>query len=270
MVYPFEIKADKASLGSERFSLIVSSKPIPDLFDITAAAVCPGQDGKINIPTSLKGYTYFVQSGQDTLTTAYGTGTSLEMVIPVDKLTKGINSFAVTAKNAACANLSRQATSTLTVTDVAPADILLVDGDKLASNYGSGNTWYLDDELVHDDAQVITAGQSGTYKLVVNTQGCRLETARVFITSKGERGYSIYPNPVRRSKDLLTVETSSYSGESVTIIGTTGNEIGQLAFKKTETEAYVGTFDFATLPAGIYFVRLREGSKYKLVKILIL
>lgn len=269
-VYPFEVVTDAASLGAERFSLIMSTKPTPDLSDIAAATVCPGQDGKITIPASVKGYTYVVQSGQDTLATAYGSGTLLEIVIAGDNLTKGVNSFAVTAKNPVCATLSNQVVSTITVTEAPPAHIHLTGANQLASNYTSGNTWYLDEELVGSDVQTITADRSGTYKLSVQSQGCNVETSQVVIISKGERGYTVYPNPVRRSKDLLTIETSSSSGEPVAILGTTGEEIGQLAFEKTAAEAYVGTFDFTTLPAGIYFVRLREGNAYKLIKLLIL
>jgi hypothetical protein len=267
--YTFEVVADSASIGAERFSLIMSAKPVPDLSDIASSTTCPGQNGKISIPASAKGYTYVVQSGQDTLATAFGSGTLLEITVAGDKLAKGVNSFAVTAKDPGCANLSNQVIATVVVTDVTPAQILLTEGDQLVSNYSTGNTWYLDDELMNNDVQIITADRSGTYKLAVQTQGCRLETSTAFIVSKGERGYSVYPNPVRRSKDLLTIETSSHSGESVAILGTTGEEIGQLALEKTATETYVGTFDFTTLPAGIYFVRLRDGKKYKLVKLLI-
>jgi len=268
-VYPFEVATDAASFGAERFSLIMSSKPTPDLSNITTAEICPGQDGKVSIPTSLKGYSYIVQAGTDTLAHVYGTGTLLEITIPGAQLTRGINSLAIMAKDPVCSTLSSQVTGTLAVADVAPAAIVLTDGDRLASNYGAGNTWYLDDAWLADETQTINAEKSGTYKLLVTTEGCKLEATRVVIASKGDRGYAIYPNPVRRSKDILTIETSSYSGEFVAILSTTGKEISQVALTKTASEAYVGTFDFAALPAGIYFVRLPEGRKYKMVKILI-
>jgi hypothetical protein len=266
--YSFEVGDNPASMGEDRFSLLVSSKALPDLSLLTGEPVCPGQEAKIVIPVARKGATYFVQSGTDTLALAFGTGAKLELTVPHDKLKPGENSFLVTVKDAGCPSLFNQIISKITVADITPVAINLVGDDQLASNYGAGNEWYFDGVITGNNKQMIMADRSGTYTLAVYTQGCRMETTRVFIASDRDGySYSIYPNPVRRSKDVLTIESASQ--ESITIVGTTGKEVGLLTLAKAG-ETNVGTFDFASLPAGVYFVRLREGNKYKMVKVLIL
>lgn len=145
-----------------------------------------------------------------------------------------------------------------------------VSGQKLVSNYPSGNQWYLDGVLIEGaTSQEFTPIASGVYKLRVTVGACETTVEKQFIVTGDiadidASKYKVFPNP---STGVVGLEVRSKNPVSVRIFSTLGREVaaGQL---QSRGEVQTGEFDITDKPNGIYILTIRDGEVDVKIKIL--
>jgi hypothetical protein len=272
--YTFDVTADPASFGAGRFSVIISPAPVTDMAVTAPVSVCASDDVKITIPNTEKGYRYSVISQGESVLNIEGTGKSLDLIVPRQKLVLGRNTLQVEAQSTLCPNVKISGLAIVTVEEVQQAVIEVIDENTLASNYSSGNVWYLNGKQISDySGQFLDVKESGVYKLIVNAGSCVTFAEREFVYSVVEDGgvtVSVFPNPVK-SGEVLTVRSKNPDLKRVSITNSVGVEIGVVILETDESGepgTYVGTFDIRQFPSGLYLVKVKDGDKFRVIKII--
>lgn len=272
--YTFQVTSDPASFGAERFSVIISPVPVAQMSVNAPLNICSGDDAKITIPNTEKGYTYSVTAHGETVLTIEGTGKALELIVPNQKLAIGQNTLQIEAQRAACPDVKISGLAVVNVEEIQQAVIEVVDENTLASNYDAGNIWYLNGKQIPDySGQYLDVNESGLYKLQVNVGGCVSFAEREFLYSVVEDGslsVSVYPNPVK-GRETLTIRTRNPDMKSVSIANSVGAEIGVVILEADESGepgTYVGRFDIKQFPSGLYLIKVKDGDRFRVIKII--
>ncbi len=153
------------------------------------------------------------------------------------------------------------------------------DGDSvvLTSIGGSGLTyqWILGStNIAGATKQNYSAKLAGSYKVTVtNSAGCSKTSAIVKITVNcrleekmiRDKDFSIYPNP---ANNLISIRFNSSVGENATVKLTDvqGRIVKSLEVEKDFSELEINVSDLAE---GVYFVHLKYGDTFKVVKTII-
>jgi hypothetical protein len=272
--YTFDVTADPASFGAQRFSVIISPAPVTDMAVTAPASVCASDDVKITIPATEKGYRYSVIAQGESVLNVDGTGKSLDLIVPRQKLTLGRNTLKVEAQSNLCPNVKISGLAIVSVEEVQQAAIEVIDENTLASNYSTGNVWYLNgNQISNYSGQFLDVTESGLYTLKVNAGSCVSLAEREFVYSVTEDGgvtVAVFPNPVKGG-EMLTVRSKNPDLTRVSITNSVGVEIGVVILETDESGepgTYVGKFDIRQFPSGLYFVKVRDGDKFRVIKII--
>lgn len=138
----------------------------------------------------------------------------------------------------------------------------------LTSNYASGNRWYFNDELIPDaTGKNLIVTESGLYRVEVLVGSCTSVDEFEFVVTGLEdrlQNISFYPNPVL---DKLVIDVTGKDVSLINVISNTGQLVGQVNVNKNDNVAEV---DFATMPTGLYLIRLSNKlnvvSTFKIIK----
>jgi hypothetical protein len=270
--YLFDVTEDPASFGAERFSVIITPAPVTDMAVTAPSVACANSDVKITIPDTEKGYSYSVIAAGQVLLNVEGTGKALDLIVPNEKLTPGRNTLQVEAQSHACSNVKISGLAVVNVEELPQVAIEVIDENTLGSNYSTGNVWYLNGKLIPDySGQFLDVKESGVYKLQVNVGSCVTLTEREFVYSVVEDGsVSVYPNPVKGG-EILTVRSKNPDLKRVSIANSVGVEVGVVILETAESGepgTYVGKFDIKQFPSGLYLIKVKDGDKFRVIKII--
>jgi hypothetical protein len=147
-----------------------------------------------------------------------------------------------------------------------PENVMLTTDNEgiLVSNVQEGNQWYLNGVLLEGHtSNKLEPFQSGTYTVEIKNGGCR-SSASLDVTGMEENGIAIFPNPAP-DKVIIRIKTQN-NNVVATLVSTQGIEIARSGFTSNgdvkETE-----FDLRPYTAGIYNVKILDGSKVIIRKI---
>jgi hypothetical protein len=103
--YDFSVTADPASRGSERFKITFDRPPLDSSFQMSAAGICEGSAAMIHISNTQKNVTYVATADRSALSPPVtGTGGTITLSVPGDKLTAGVNNIAVSSAWDGCSS----------------------------------------------------------------------------------------------------------------------------------------------------------------------
>jgi|GEM_PF-1657705 len=144
----------------------------------------------------------------------------------------------------------------------APPVMIYDVNSTLTIDYKKNIQWYLNDQVIQGATlSSITPNSSGTYKVVVNQEGCELTGSTEYIVTATEaksllRGINIFPNPVT-NEVFITAETGSI--ESVVVLNILGEVLGDIQIKD-EQGHQSGSFVLKDNPSGLYLLRIVAGG----------
>jgi hypothetical protein len=149
-------------------------------------------------------------------------------------------------------------------------------GDTLVSNSITGNQWYLDGLAIPNaTGQIHVAVYIGTYSVVVTQNGCSSAPSNsilvlpVSINEVEEaKTFNIYPNPTtgELNLDVVTTKKEVYNLEVF-------NNLGKLVWNQVNVDVdgiYNTKIDLNGLPAGVYFVTLRNKTNCITKKVILM
>jgi hypothetical protein len=199
-------------------------------------------------------------------TTAIGVGAEFET--PVLKESR---SYFVAINSSTGCESKREEVRAL-VSNYEPAEITIVDGSLLQSNYPEGNQWLFNNEVIAgatDDTYRPT--QSGLYGLRVRVGDCTAEAEIQFLVTAIEEmhnsGMDVFPNPFINTLYLRSVREA---GENViaTVMDGQGKLVGQYRVMINPADR-TGSLDLAHLPDGLYLITLTGNNSawtFKVIK----
>jgi len=149
-------------------------------------------------------------------------------------------------------------------TSFIPKPVITVNGNTLTSSLSTGNQWYRDALLIAGaNNQQHTATTSGTYTVQSTQNGCLSQMSdpvTVTVTSifdlQLDRDVSLLPNPTR---DLLYLKNAVSRNLEIRIKDLYGKQV-----LGTVSRDQLIQFSLQKLPAGFYFVFIRDISKDKM------
>ncbi|WP_340153344.1 T9SS type A sorting domain-containing protein [uncultured Marivirga sp.] len=103
-VYDFEITADIASKGSERFELSFETK-VPKSVETVAEDICPNQSGEILLKSTEDFANYLLYKNNEVISSAEGNGGDLNFEIESEQLSDGLNEFTIKSFIGGCDTL---------------------------------------------------------------------------------------------------------------------------------------------------------------------
>lgn len=238
-----------------------------------SAALCNGKPALLKAPQEKEyGYTWFYNN--KSLTGAISS--TLQAVQP--------GRYAVEVRYGACRVRStdvvvQKVEVAAVIAPPASTQIPAQGGVALKANYEIGNyyAWYRNNVLLpQETAPLLTATQSGAYKVVIQNSGCAAESATVLLWG-GSAGTSplitglapsmdssqvatLFPNPTHES---LTVSVRK-SGSGLTPYATLLTMQGQAVVSQpllTEGQYVKTKFEVKHLAAGTYLIRVRVGER---------
>ncbi len=155
-----------------------------------------------------------------------------------------------------------------TVVNLTPAAITVVDLTTIQSNYASGNQWYLNGTAIAGaTGATLKATQSGSYQLVVTSNGCTTTATLEFVVTADEQnleGIKLYPNPV---KGLFTIEVSHDGQPEAELLNAAGKTIAQLSFTDDGVK-YFSSYNLSGESSGMYLVKIYQSNKLSVVKVI--
>jgi len=149
-----------------------------------------------------------------------------------------------------------------------PAPVMIERQDNILSvTYTSGIQWYFNNiPIPNATASSITATETGTYRVDVNTGDCALTGSLDYVITGTEAdltGISIYPNPV--SSHLIITSTKGFI-KSITIINTAGNSVRH-ASQPDSYSPEGAEVSMADLPVGVYILRIVAGNEVHMKRV---
>jgi len=209
-------------------------------------------------------YNWYEDLGSDTPIAGQQSG---EFITPV--LTKTKTYFVAAVNSLGCE--SERVAVKAVVSYPNDVSLTLIDDLTLKSSHETGNQWYLNDILIESETlDVLRATEPGIYTLTVNEGGCILSTSREISELAFEGGTNvesvikIYPNPTQ-DKVRIQVRSKNESVRAV-ILSPTGIEMDS-KYLTGDNGVKEGEFDLLQYSAGIYNVRIMDGSKQLIKKI---
>jgi Ig-like domain CHU_C associated/Secretion system C-terminal sorting domain len=188
--YPFAVTANAASFGSGRFQLSFSYPALANNLDVSAAQVCSGKDASITLQQSQPGVLYFLKmNGNQIDLPVSGNGSALNLQIPGDSLSAGLNRFVVFSQSAHCSGTvysqkdSIQVLKLNSVQSVSSSDVCQTGPATLKASgaaFGSYYHWYADSLDTHplagDSSEIFTTASlrktKTFYVAIANALGC--------------------------------------------------------------------------------------------------
>jgi len=155
------------------------------------------------------------------------------------------------------------------VVNLNPAYIIAVDLFTLQSNYVAGNQWTFNDQVIsRDTAQTIKPTQSGLYKLKVTSGSCSVSAEMEFVVTgttdlSTDSEVRAYPNPVR---GILTIEIDGKNKAGGEILNALGATISPVSFE-SDGQKQSAQYNFTNESGGIYLIRINQGDKTVIVKV---
>jgi hypothetical protein len=104
-VYNFEVTADVASKGSDRFELSFETK-IPKNIESITSDICPGQNGEIQLKSTENFANYLVYKNDEVIGSAEGNGNNLNIEIQSEYLSNDLNDFTIKSFIGGCDTVS--------------------------------------------------------------------------------------------------------------------------------------------------------------------
>lgn len=163
------------------------------------------------------------------------------------------------AKTAVTANVVNLNAATITVTGLTT----------LQSNFATGNQWYLNGSAISGaTGQTLTLTQSGTYGLIVTSQGCSVTAPNkdMVVTAVENLSDKIkaYPVPVKGTLYLEVPDADQAFGEMYNAVGSRISVLGFVG----DGQKQVSSYDFSHESAGIYFVRINQGNTTTIIRVI--
>jgi hypothetical protein len=243
--YSFAVDdTNPATFGANRFSLSFTYQAAPAAIQAAAADVCDATDATVTITSSLPDFNYSLVSPTDGFaigSLAVGNTGLLDLVIPSDKLTDGLNTFQVKAANRYCSTLISTSSVSLKYS-AAPTEPTVVS----ASTCGTGQatlsatgapsdghySWYdslsanvaIANEILASFKTPVLTTSKEYYVSAVNSLGCEGPRAMVMATVANPAAAQI------TSVDLFTLQSNYDTGNQwyyngVAIAGATGKTL---------------------------------------------
>jgi D-alanyl-D-alanine carboxypeptidase len=225
-----------------------------------ATTVCQGQNSvTYTVPSVLHAtsYTWTLPNG--------ATGTSSTNTITVNYGLSAI-SGTITVKGVNAYGVGGTSSLAVTVNPKPSTPVITQNGNTLHSSVAVGNQWYDQNGIINGAInQDYTVTADGDYHVSVTLLGCTSEnstTQSVLLTGINEMKQSakIYPNPVSNELIIEPIDTKTPLGFEIS------NSSGQVVFKSIVTGKTI--VPVATLPAGIYFIKLSDGTAAEFSKLI--
>ncbi|HCW07837.1 MAG TPA: hypothetical protein DGG95_10800, partial [Cytophagales bacterium] len=147
------------------------------------------------------------------------------------------------------------------------AEISMPDAQTLQSNYADGNQWYDDGQLIAGaTSQNFKPTKAGLYRVEVASHGCRVSAEKVFTLSDEkpkEMSLTAYPNP---TSGMVTLEVRSGTIAEGEIDNSMGVKMSSFTFE-SEGDVQQAKIDLSKLPSGMYIVRVQQGEKVSLTRV---
>lgn len=237
-----------------------------------SATICNGNPANLNV-ASQTGATYTWYFDNNLVTGA--TGTSFPALNP--------GHYSVEVRNGACLEKSKdvlvqRVNVAATITPSESTRIRQGDSLTFRVSYAKGNLyeWYRNSKLIGKDATgILTVGQDGEYKVIVENSGCRAETPTVVVQLENTPaalpvGISdlsdtlstmvVYPNPSHEVVAVAFRKPRQGSNPRVSILSMNGVII--LTQPMAEEGIYLtAKLDLKTLPAGPYLIKVTLGTR---------
>ncbi|HEU5290407.1 MAG TPA: T9SS type A sorting domain-containing protein [Cyclobacteriaceae bacterium] len=266
--YAFQITSDPASNGTKRFKIIISEEEINSALTVQGDQKCDADNLQITVDATQSDVSYQpYYNGVAAGDVIQGNGGALVLNLHDDIFTAGIFEVAVKAFDD-CAEVFLAQKAPVEVFEYNEA-VIETDGNRLISNYATGNQWFLNGVQIADATeQYYDATESGLYSLQVITGECITTTDLQFLVTAAEEPVSniiqVYPNPF---KDRIRIEVKSNEPAHVSVYDARGTKIMEkLLDGKAPTKE--GEFEFSENPSGLYLFRVqRDGGIYQ-VKII--
>lgn|GEM_PF-3291647 len=163
----------------------------------------------------------------------------------------------------------------VTVNPVPPTPEITQSGNYLISDAQTGNQWYQDGiPIPGATGQAYLPINAGNYSVIVTLNGCSSEPSNtIYVDPSVGIGeimneiLTIYPNP---SNGLFTIELRqpSVREATITIYNLVGMKISEIKLPTGEA-GFSKRMDLNYLPDGIYIIRISDGEKEVVTKIVI-
>jgi|GEM_PF-2310860 len=150
------------------------------------------------------------------------------------------------------------------------AHITVLDLFTLQSSYSTGNQWYLNGQPISGaTSQNLKPTQSGSYTVQASAQGCTTTSIPTPFVVTGlensppDNGIKAYPNPV---KGILTIEAAGVGDATGEVFNALGSGISTISFEN-DGQKQIAQYNFRKESSGVYFVRIIQGDRVSVVRI---
>jgi hypothetical protein len=245
--------------AAKSISIIVNPRP---QISVNSPSVCTGDSAILSVIGNADTYTWSPTTGLKPTT-----GSTIKASPSVT------TTYTVTATftSTTCQNTAQ---GTVTVKTVPAKPTITLNGNQLISSSTTGNQWYLNGGILPgQNAQSIVPAQSGSYTVLVITNGCSSQLSDPYnYIATGQNDFfenefiKLFPNPV---KDELSVQY--YLNElnqqmDLKIYAITGKMLQAFPMARSNTKINIDA-----LPTGQYFIMLESKTShrrfmYKIIK----
>ncbi|MBS1557193.1 MAG: T9SS type A sorting domain-containing protein [Bacteroidetes bacterium] len=275
----FTVPSKNLALGKNTFTVQASNN--------FCQALSLSDTSSVNLVSSPKAPTVLSSTscglGSVTLTASGATGSgyynwydSLNAPVPypvqsatfvTDSLSKAKTYYVSMTSNLGCEGPKSPVTAN--IVNLTPATITVTGLSTLQSNYAAGNQWYLNGSVISGaTGQTLTLTQSGTYGLIVTSQGCSVTAPNkdMVVTAVENLSDKIkaYPVPVKGTLYLEVPDADQAFGEMYNAVGSRISVLGFVG----DGQKQVSSYDFSHESAGIYFVRINQGNTTTIIRVI--
>jgi hypothetical protein len=270
--YDFQVTADEAASGIERFKVNISRQEINGGLAVTGFEGCDVREAKVTVNDTENHVTYQpYHNGAEAGDAVAGSGGDLFLSLDKDTFAEaGVYEIAVKAFDQ-CNEEFLEQKATVEIVDPVPVEIQ-TDGNTLISSYSGGSQqWSLDGvEIPGATGQQLAASESGLYSVMVTTEvGCTLSGQLQFVitgteTVLHEGDIRVYPNPF---DGVFQVDVETSEPAEVRIFNTLGELVtgrplqGSGRFKSA-------SIDLSSKSDGVYIMYVQVADAVRHVKII--
>jgi len=176
--------------------------------------------------------------------------TASQGIVSLTGLPAGTSNFYVSIKNLAGCE-SERAKVMVQVTEF---DSVFIErsGNTLISSHRSGNAWFYNGELLNETSNELIISRSGSYKVVVNINGCFTQIESYEFVTK--EGFSVFPNPTAGDTELYF--DLDYSTAEVEIYSLTGGKVlSESIISAQRSRPY--TLPMKEFSSGLYLIKVK-------------
>lgn len=181
---------------------------------------------------------------------------------------RNVRSFSEYAVAGTCANVSRVSTK---------PGIEQVDGTFRSDMEGNNYEWTIDDSVQRVlTTRTITPRKSGRYRVRVIVSGCYSEASE-YIDFTAPNGMAeiklietllVYPNPAK-GEFTIESETAASGAYAIEMTNSMGNTVFVKTFNFIDANKLKYTHNTESLPTGIYFIKVSNKDKIKVIKLVV-